>query len=58
MLFIIDARYSGNNDNPWAFNNYIQLVKDIERWTKKNAHWNVSLLPQIFHYQTYFQNFN
>jgi hypothetical protein len=31
MLFIIDARCGGNNDNPCTQNNYRELVKKIER---------------------------
>jgi hypothetical protein len=52
VLFIIDARCSGNNDNPWSFNNYIELVKNNERWITKNVSWNVVLfLPPICQHQ-------
>jgi hypothetical protein len=44
MPFIIDVRCGGNNNNPWTFNNYRELVKNIERWTTNNAQWNVVLL--------------
>jgi CBS domain containing-hemolysin-like protein len=44
VLFIIDARCGGNNDNPWTSNNYRELVKNIERWITKNVQWNTILL--------------
>jgi hypothetical protein len=44
VLFIIDARCGGNNDNPWTSNNYRELMKNIERWTTRNAWWNVVFL--------------